>query len=63
MNRPIATGLIGNRLKLLLGRAEEIGESGKKLEKVSPIYKPLSNWLAHFHAIALLLRDFFDQHE
>ncbi len=63
MNRPIVTGLTGNRLKMLLFRAEEVAESSKKLEKVSVIYKPLSNWIAHFHAIAIHLRDFFDQQE
>ena len=63
MNRPISTGLTGNRLKMLLARAEEMAESGKKLDKVSPIYKPLLNWLAHFHAIAIHLRDYFDQQE
>lgn len=51
------------RLKYLLSRAEEVAESGKKFEKVSPIYKPLSSWLTHFHSVCLSLKEYLDQQD
>jgi hypothetical protein len=51
------------RLKYFLSRADEVNDNAKKFEKVSPIYKPISSWLVHFHNVCQHLKDYLDQQE